>query len=350
MNPDKVATVAQWPTPSTKSDVRAFTGLAGYYRKFVRNFATIAKPLTELTEKNATWKWLQVHADAFQQLKQAITTGPILAYPDYSTSAAPFVLDVDASDFAIAGILSQTQDGIERVISYGHKTLNLAQQRYCATQKELLTLWYFLLYYSQYVQGKATVVRTDHQALVWLRKARSENTMLGRWNADLESIGFPVDGEVQGALETLDWKVEHRPGNRHTNADGLSKKGGPPRKDCQHADCPSCSFVTANISANETPGDLHATQRATPDWRELCDQVAKNNGRPSDTVWAGWEQQLQVLTDKWGLLHIYNGLLHRKNKSGHWRIVVPEAAVLDILHLNHDMLGAVHKGAKKLTY
>jgi hypothetical protein len=123
-DPGKVKKVAEWPQPTSVSEVRSFMGLATYYQKFVPDFANVAAPLHNLTRKNVPFVWSADCGKSFEELKQRLTTSPVLAYPDFGEGSGKFIVDTDASDFALGGVLSQEQsDGTERVIAYGSKTL-----------------------------------------------------------------------------------------------------------------------------------------------------------------------------------------------------------------------------------
>ena len=102
-DPAKTAQVAKWPTPSSQKEVQQFLGLASYYRRFVKDFATIAKPLHRLTEKTMDFKWTSECQSAFEELRRNLTAAPILAFPDFEK---PFILDTDASDFGVGAVLS----------------------------------------------------------------------------------------------------------------------------------------------------------------------------------------------------------------------------------------------------
>lgn len=130
-DPKKIEKVANWPVPTSKKEVQQFLGLANYYRRFVENFAKIAKPLHRLTEKTTKFEWSADCQAAFEHLRQKLVSAPILAFPDLEK---PFILDTDASDMGIGAVLSQMDDnGTERVIAYASKTLSKPEQRYCVT-------------------------------------------------------------------------------------------------------------------------------------------------------------------------------------------------------------------------
>ena len=131
---EKVKSVQDWPIPTDVSDVRSFLGLAGYYRKFIPQFSAVASPLTKLTRKNRHFCWDEACQNAFDTIKNLLTSAPILAYP---TSDDLFVLDTDASLTGIGAVLSQIQNGEERVIAYASKTLSRSQQNYCYAQRTL---------------------------------------------------------------------------------------------------------------------------------------------------------------------------------------------------------------------
>ena len=204
-NPEKIEKVKDWPRPKTQSDVRSFLGLASYYRRYIKGFSNLAKPLHALTEKNHAFNWTPECENAFQLLKQKLVSAPILAYPKIGE---PFILDTDASKFGIGAVLSQEQDGLERVIAYASRTLSKPEQNYCVTRRELLAIVNFLKHFRHYLYGQDVLVRTDHGALRWLLNFRNPEGQIARW---LEVIS-------QYRLT-----LQHRPGRVHSNADSLSR-------------------------------------------------------------------------------------------------------------------------------
>ena len=125
---EKVTAVREWPTPTTATQVRAFLGLCSYYRRFVRGFADVAKPLYKLTEKGSQFAWSDECESAFKLLKAKLTSAPVLAYP---TSEDPFILDTNASNQGIGAVLSQVHEGQEQVVAYYSRSL----------MKEETTVW-----------------------------------------------------------------------------------------------------------------------------------------------------------------------------------------------------------------
>ena len=204
VNPANVEKVLNWKQPVSKKEVEAFLGLVNYHREHIVGYAGIAEPLYGLTKKTP-FHWQDEQQQAFERLKMAMTSTPVLAYPN-ATDA--FILDTDASNHSIGAELLQVQDGKERVIGYDSLVLNNTQRRYCTTRKELLAVVMFTRHFRHYLLGKPFHVRTDHNSLIWLLGFKNIEGQLARW---LEE------------LATYDMTIMHRPGKDHGNADGLSR-------------------------------------------------------------------------------------------------------------------------------
>jgi len=164
---EKVATIAMWPTPTSIAKVRTFCGLASYYHTFVCNFATKAQPLHNLTRKGAIFNWTPECETAFQELKQALTSAPILVA---LCDDGRYVLNTDASDTALGAVLQQEQSGKLHVIGYASRTLSTAETWYCITRRELLGVVFGLKKYRQHLLGRPIIVQTDRAALAYLMK------------------------------------------------------------------------------------------------------------------------------------------------------------------------------------
>ena len=219
-DPAKIEAVQSWEAPTNKTEVQSFLGLAGYYRKFISHFSSIASPLYDLTKKNKEFVWSSECQKAFESLKGALTSHSILAYP---REKGRFILDTDASGYGIGAVLSQLQDGQEKVIAYASKTLNKYQRRYCTTYRELLAVVTFIKQFHHYLYGQEFTVRTDHASLIWLKNFQNTVGVLCRWIS---------------TIETYSPTWEHRSGSLHLNADALSRKK--PRR-CKRDDCPDCT-------------------------------------------------------------------------------------------------------------
>lgn len=205
VDPGKIARVKDWPEPRNLREVRSFVGLCAYYRRYVPNFSTICKPLFLLTKKGEPFVWGPAQKSAMSRMKELLTQAPILGYP---REEGMFILDTDACNFGIGAVLSQVQDGEERVISYASKTLSKAQTRYCVTRLELLAILTFVSQFHHYLWGRTFLVRTDHAALYWLLRKKDPEGQMARWVTKLQV--YHMD-------------IEHRPGLKHGNADALSR-------------------------------------------------------------------------------------------------------------------------------
>ena len=141
------------------------------------NFAQISKPLTTLTRKNQKFEWGPSQKEAFDRLNDKLSTTPVLAFPNFEF---PFILTTDASKLAVAAVLSQVQDCVERPIAYDSRKLNRAEQAYSASEAEILALVLANNFLRCYRHGKEFLVSTDHSALSHLRKFSDNNSRLMR--------------------------------------------------------------------------------------------------------------------------------------------------------------------------
>lgn len=212
--PDYIQLVREWPEPKSVKDLRTFLGKVAYYRKFIAQFSHVAAPLYNLLSKEAVADPQELHLDdaarqAFQELREALTKAPILAYPDFHSSK-PFILDTDWSHDpgAIGAVLSQEQDGEERVICYGARKLSKSERNYSSNKGELLAVIHFMRLWRYYLQPRPFILRTDHQALKWLQTMEQPAGMTQRW---LETLG------------NNNFTVCFRRGSDHGNADSLSR-------------------------------------------------------------------------------------------------------------------------------
>ncbi|KAJ8391351.1 hypothetical protein AAFF_G00089810 [Aldrovandia affinis] len=151
--------------PAADSNLQSFLGLASYYRRYMRNFTTIARPLHHLTDRGQPYVWDDPCVQAFNTLRTALITAPVLAYPDTNR---PFILDMDASNVGVGAILSQPSDSGEQVIAYYSCALNKTEWNYCVTRRELLAVIAALRHFRPYLHVTRFLVRTDHASLTWL--------------------------------------------------------------------------------------------------------------------------------------------------------------------------------------
>ena len=146
----------------------------GYYRRFIPNFAEIATPLVTLTGKDVPFGFF----DSFLYSTCVPHPRPILAFP---TETGQYILDTDASNFGLGGVLSQIQDDVERVVAYCSRALRPSQRRYCTTKREMLAAVAMCIQFRSYLRGAKFTLRTDHKSLVWLHRFKDTDGMMARW-------------------------------------------------------------------------------------------------------------------------------------------------------------------------
>ncbi|GJR28510.1 reverse transcriptase domain-containing protein [Tanacetum coccineum] len=174
----KIDVIAKLPHPTTVKGVRSFLGHAGFYRRFIKDFSKISRPMTHLLEKNTPFIFSNDCIQAFQTLKKKLTEAPILIAPDWDL---PFELMCDASDFAIGAVLGQRHEKHFRPIHYASKTINEAESHYTTTEKEMLAVVYAFEKFRSYLILNKSVVYTDHSALKYLFAKKDSKARLLRW-------------------------------------------------------------------------------------------------------------------------------------------------------------------------
>ena len=177
--PENIEEVKSWPIPQDVTDIQAIIGLGNYYRQFIRNYSEKVQPLAELTKKDVPFKWTEERQKVFDNLRDELIGAGLVSHP--REDGGMFILDTDASGKTIGCVLSQVQDGKEKVIAYGSQALSRQECNYCVTDRELLTVRYFIEYYRQYLLGRKFLVRTDHQAILWLFSLKEPKDRLARW-------------------------------------------------------------------------------------------------------------------------------------------------------------------------
>ena len=213
---DKVSSIKDWPKLETVTHVRQFLGLAGYYRRFVHRFSEIAQPLTSLTKADVPWQWGELQQWAFDELKTALSSAPVLALPDMkaaSNGSAPFLVQTDASGVALGGVLMQdTGDGM-RVIAYDSRQFSAAEQNYHTGERELCALHHCTtVTWRHYLFSSDFQLQGDHRPLEWLMSpGRELSRRQARWYMDLVEVGVPRMEYVKGALLLVPDALSRRP-------------------------------------------------------------------------------------------------------------------------------------------
>ncbi|GFW53257.1 retrovirus-related Pol polyprotein from transposon 17.6 [Trichonephila clavipes] len=205
----KVQAVLEFPTPRTKTQIRAFLGIAGYYQKYINLFSVIAAPLTDALKgraKKGEIKWTTECENAFRELKGKLIDKPVLYAPNFERE---FIVQTDASNAGMGAVLTQlTEQGEEHPILYLSKKFSEVEKRYCTTEKECASIVFAIKRLHYYLDGNSFLVMTDHNPLVWLNRNVSSNPRLMRWAL---------------ALQPYNFRIVHQSGKSHKNADSLSR-------------------------------------------------------------------------------------------------------------------------------
>jgi hypothetical protein len=199
---EKVKAIKDWPTPKSVTEVRSFHGLASFYRRFVRNFSTLAAPLTEVVKKDKGFKWGLEQENAFNLIKEKLCSAPLLILPDFSKT---FEIECDASGIGIGAVLMQER----RPIAYFSEKLSGAALNYSTYDKELYALVRALETWQHYLWSKEFVIHTDHESLKHLKGQNKLNRRHAKW------VEF---------IEMFPYVIRYKQGKENVVADALSRR------------------------------------------------------------------------------------------------------------------------------
>ena len=261
-DPSKIQSIHSWPTPTDAKQLRSFLGLAGYYRKFVRHFAILARPLTDLLKKGTMFLWTSVHDGAFTSLKNALVTAPVLALPDFSR---PFQIQTDASDMGVGVVL--LQDG--HPLAFISKALGPRTRSLSTYEKEYLAIMVAVDQWRSYLQHAEFVIFSDHRSLSHIADQR---------------LHTPWQLKMYTKLAGLQYTVVYKPGTSNMAADALSRHPAP-------------------------PAQLNAISYSTPEW--LSEVVA---GYDSDPASSKLLQELAVAPSSHPPFTLVSGVLRYRGR------------------------------------
>lgn len=276
-NPNKIEKILDWPIPKTTTQIKGFLGILGYYRKFIRDFAKLTKPLTKCLKKDAKIIHNDEFISCFNDCKHLLTTDPILKYPDFNKK---FILETDASDFALGAVLSQKfDDGKEHPIAYASRTLNETECNYSATEKELLAIVWATKHFRPYIFGTHFEIRTDHKPLVWLRQKNDLNRRLLHWKL---------------ALEELEFDIKYKIGTLNGNADALSRINSE-QVEKQEINAHSTSEESDNMTQHSADTDdndfIPSTERPLNEFRnQIILEQTDEDSRKSETIFKNYHR------------------------------------------------------------
>lgn len=204
-NPGKITAIQEWPLPKNEKELRAFLGVVGYYRKFIKDFAKIAKPSTQQLRKGEIISRTREFVSAFNRCKNILTSSHVLQYPDFTKR---FLLTTYASNYALGAVLSQGPVGQDKPIAFASRTLTQSEEKYSAIEKELLAIDWACKYFRPYLFGRKFTLYTDHKPLTYALNLKTANDRLVR---------------MKLRLEEFDYDIQYRAGKQNVVADGLSR-------------------------------------------------------------------------------------------------------------------------------
>ncbi|GFT31965.1 hypothetical protein TNCV_3468261 [Trichonephila clavipes] len=301
-DPDKIKAVRNFPTPKNIHDIRSFLGLCSYFRRFIKGFCYLAEPLQSLLKSGVEFHWGPEEVEAFNSLKKALTSDPVLGMYDERASTE---IHTDASGYGIGAVLVQIQNNVEKVIAYASRTLTKAEKNYSTTERECLAIVWATNKFRPYIFGKHFTVVTDHHSLCWLMNLKDPSGRLARWAL---------------RLQEHDFDVKYKTGKKHSDADALSRN--PVEEETETSD----KFLAVTTSMN-----LAMEQKKDQDLAKL--KLLSNSSKNEE-------------------FRFIDGILCRKNFDPDgklWLPVIPKHLRADILRHFHDAPTAGHLGFAK-TY
>ena len=185
----KVSIIKTLASPTTVKAIRSFLGHAGFYRRFIKDFSKVARPLCRLMEKDTKFIFDDSCKAAFEEIKIRLVQAPIMAAPEWDQR---FEIMCDASDFAMGAVLGQRKEKIFRAVYYASRTFNEAQENYSTIEKEMLAIVFPCEKYRPYILGSHVIVHTDHAAIKYLMSKKEAKSRLIRWVLLLQEFDLEI--------------------------------------------------------------------------------------------------------------------------------------------------------------
>ena len=332
-DPKKTEVVKDYPHPVDVTGLRRFLGLASYYRRFVPGFASIAAPLHALTKKNAVYQWSTECEIAFTQLKELLTSSPVLAYPRFGPGHS-FILETDASIVGLGAVLSQTQeDGTVHPVAFASRSVDKHERNYGISELETLGLVWAVRYFRSYLLGHPCVVYTDHTACLSILNTPKPSGKLARWAL---------------TIQEMDITIKHKSGKNNVNADALSRcpADAASNDEISRKDSQVCA-VEGNKESEESVIDLEEVIKCQMEDSDMSAMITylQDGTLPEDQN----KSRRIVLESK--QFEVVEGVLYHENSAfpGRWCLVVPEKFRVTLLEEAHRGHFAGHLAGKK-TY
>ncbi|WPJ59666.1 hypothetical protein SMAC4_13198 [Sordaria macrospora] len=327
MADDKVRTILAWELPKTLKESQSFLGFANFYRRFIKGFSTLAQAISKGNALDRKlWKWTEAMTNAFNDLKRAFVSAPVLAHFD---PAEPAIMETDASDFGIGAVLSQRkEDGKIRPVAFHSRKMSPAEMNYEIHDKELLAIVDSFERWRIYLEGAKHRIEvfSDHQNLAYFTHAKVLNRRQARWAIQLANFWFIIN---------------YRPGHLNGKADALSRQESFKPEKGGGEDQPITTVLQEkHFSYSEGSSFLLSKDRlcslSTPRWNDEFIRQLKE-ARVNDPVYM---EQFQKDADK--DFEKFDDLLYRKN-----RLWIPTSLQNEVINSEHDTKFAGHMGMDK---
>ena len=372
--PEKISVLKNWPVPKCIKDVRKFLGFAGYYRRFVKGFARIVRPLNDMlvgvstkkpTRKRMPFEWGEVQQRAFETIIEKLSNPPVLVYADYKKS---FKLHTDASSSGLGAVLYQQQDGIDRVIAYASRSLKPSERTYPAHKLEFLALkWAITDKFHDYLYGASFEVVTDNNPLTYVLTTAKLDATGHRWVA---------------ALSNYDFILTYRSGKLNQDADGLSRLNEGQDQRVMYPDVLKAILNVSQVDRDEmpladsllvcrtmqqvAPADvapdeaLKASVLTSTDWQKgqsgdtaiaRVKELVISGQKPSKSASRKETPEVRRYLRDWNKLRLRNNVLYRSTSvSGqeYDQLIVPSTIKDTILQSLHDDMG--HQGRDRTSW
>lgn len=241
---EKIRKILDWKLPENQKQIKQFLGLSGYYRRFIKDYSKIVKPMTQYLKKDEKVNLNdEKYKAAFSKLKEILASDQVLTYPDFDL---PFILTTDASNYAIGAVLSQIQDKVERPIAFASRTLTKCETNYSTIEKEALAIMWGVNKFKPYIYGNKFTLFTDHKPLQYIKNC-NKNQKLLNWRTELENYDYTIvykEGKTNVVADALSRKTED---NCEINANNTNS----PVLDCDSSSRAAEPPTEGNQSDNE---------------------------------------------------------------------------------------------------
>lgn len=316
-NPELVKAVQEHPQPRNEKETRSFLGLCNYYRKFVKGFAEIARPLTALTKKDVEFKFNDECVKAFWTLRKKLSSEIVLAYPDFTKE---FHVCVDANQYALGGVLEQ--EG--RPIAYGSRALNAAERRYSTIDRELFAIVWATRLWRHYLLGRHFKVYSDHKPLRGIIRVKDATARILRFHQRLSEYNY---------------EIIYRAGKQNTNADALSRIRGSEEVEDDEDFIEFCHMITRR-QQKKLNADMEQMKMNQVSANEVPVPGTNTDSVKISTVSGNEEHVASKLAEECkGKLELSDGVLRLESRR----------EIETVLREHHDSLLGGHYGVEK-TY